>query len=206
MLQSAMRTARRPTRSWLRLGLRPGMRPGMRLGLRLRMPKPRSCASCWESSEEESMKDGLLTKSANFHLADERRWEMEQLYRDRARLDGELRIFSYHTTDREYGEMLQLIKGQMPVVAIEIVKRELDRIQSESHMRVLAARDRLADACHTIDDLIAAYGQDSTHVYDAIDRMVKLDDELVSLVDIQRDHPELLDQAEIDTRRYYGEA
>src|SRR5574340_388748 len=51
-MRLALRLGMRPG---MRLGLRLGMRLALRLGMRLRMPKPRSCASCWESREEESM-------------------------------------------------------------------------------------------------------------------------------------------------------
>lgn len=139
----------------------------------------------------------------------ERKWAVDatlSAYQaDRARLDVALSRLSYVTTDAEYAAVLAKIKGHILLgVAADIVESERERIYRQSHYLVQAARDRLAAKGQEFESLKDLYGEDNPQLVDAAFDIVELDRELEDLVDRQANHPELLDEAEVATQRYYG--
>ena len=141
------------------------------------------------------MKDGLLTKSTNWHNAERTRWQLADEFRT---FDDLLRDLSYRTTDAEYTAFMAKIRGKIRLVASHMLRDEIERIMRDSAPDVLQARNKLATACHDLDFARKTYGDKSEAAMDAADLLRLRDAELESIIWLTTNHPEVLDAAEDD--------
>lgn len=128
--------------------------------------------------------------------AKERYWDA--YYATKAELDEALKTLSYRTTDSEYSTFVNGIRDMMRPVAIEAVKREIERVNKVSAPEVLAARDRLEMACRDFDHIKETYGENNNQAFEASDNVRKADAALEAIIWTATNHPEILDAAADD--------
>ena len=152
------------------------------------------------------MKDGLLTKSANWHGRQNYAADFWREYFDnREALNKALERASFRTTDAEYAALAAILREQPFADQVRIVAEESQRIERESHTLVMAGRDRLETACYDLVHARETYGADSQAVVEAAEKVRLMDDELALLVDTQAHHPELFDERDFDEQNGHAD-
>lgn len=144
------------------------------------------------------MTDRLMTASTNWHLAEVRLYERHERNELLKRMGSRL-------TDAEYKAVIVGGHGYIGASLNSYLRRELDRINSESHSKVKIMRDRVEAALIELDQMVDAYGQDSDPATEVRRKMIALDAELEYLVDLQNKHPELLDDDRDEWRDALGD-